>query len=123
MENSNTIKIENVLKKIRETRKSKGLSHESMAYELNMSPSAYNKLERCETTLSLIRFFKITQILHIPISDALEIKTGDVFNQDLKDNAIGKVETLYQENKEVYEKLIAAKDEQIALLKSIIERK
>lgn len=63
------------------------------------------------------------KILQIPLADALDIKTGDILNQDLKDNAIGKVETLYQENKEVYEKLIASKDEQIALLKSIIERK
>jgi len=33
------------------------------------------------------------------------------------------IENLYQENREVYEKLIAAKDEQIALLKSLLEKK
>jgi hypothetical protein len=32
-----------------------------------------------------------------------------------------KVETLYQENREVYEKLIATKDEQIVLLKEMLE--
>ena len=112
-----------ILKKIREARKNKGLSHESMAFELDMSPSAYNKLERCETTLSLERFFKIIEILNIPLTDAFDIKTGDTLNQDLKDQAIGKVEHLYQENKEVYEKLIAAKDEQINLLKELLASK
>lgn len=57
MEKNNEVKIEHILKKIRDIRKLKGLSHESMAFELDMSPSAYNKLERCETTLSLERFF------------------------------------------------------------------
>ena len=111
-----------ILKKIREARKNKGLSHESMAFELDMSPSAYNKLERCETTLSLERFFKIIEILNIPLTDAFDIKTGDNI-QDIKDQAIGKVEHLYQENKEVYEKLIAAKDEQINLLKELLASK
>ena len=111
-----------ILKKIREARKNKGLSHESMAFELDMSPSAYNKLERCETTLSLERFFKIIEILNIPLTDAFDIKTGDNIH-DIKDQAIGKVEHLYQENKEVYEKLIAAKDEQINLLKELLASK
>ena len=37
-----------ILKKIREIRKIKGFSHENMAFELNMSASSYNKLERSE---------------------------------------------------------------------------
>lgn len=66
-----------------------------MVFELDMSPSAYNKLEHSATTLSLERFLKITKILNNPLSNAFDIKTGDII-QDLKDNAIGKVETLYQ---------------------------
>jgi ribosome-binding protein aMBF1 (putative translation factor) len=57
--------IEKILKKIKDTRKLKGLSHENMAVELNISPSAYNKLERRETTLSLERLLKIKQILDL----------------------------------------------------------
>lgn len=120
MESPHTLKVEKILKKIREVRKNEGLSHESMALELDMSPSAYNKLEQNVTNLSLERFLKIIEILKMPITEAFDIKTGDVLNQDLKDHAIGKVQTLHQENKEVYEKLIASKDEQIELLKSII---
>jgi len=123
MDNIEISKVEKILKKIREARKSHGLSHENMAIELDMSPSAYNKLEQNVTTLSLLRFLKIIEILKIPLTDAFDIKTGDILHQDLKDHSIGKVETLHQENKDVYEKLISAKDEQIDLLKSLIAKK
>ncbi len=122
MEDYTTKKMEIILKKIRETRKLKGFSHENMAIELDISPSAYNKLERRETALSLERFLKISEILNLSLVEILDLKTGDTLHQDLKDNSIGKVETLYQENKEVNEKLIIAKDEQIALLKTMLER-
>lgn len=122
MESKNTDYIQRILKKVKDTRRIKGFSNENMAYELNISSSAYNKLERSETTLTLERLLQIKDILDISLTDLLEIKTGDVLHQNINDNAIGKVETLYQENKEVYEKLIASKDEQIALLKSILER-
>lgn len=123
MDNMEISKVEKILKKIREARKNHGLSHENMAIELDMSPSAYNKLEQNVTTLSLLRFLKIIEILKIPLTDAFDIKTGDILHQDLKDHSIGKVETLHQENKDVYEKLISAKDEQIDLLKSLIAKK
>jgi len=46
------------------------------------------------------------------------------FNQTNNSGSIGYVvETLIQDNKEVYEKLITSKDEQIALLKSLLQRK
>jgi len=121
MENLHTAKVEKILKKIREVRKNAGLSHESMAVELDMSPSAYNKLEQNVTNLSLERFLRIIEILRMPITDAFDIKTGDILHQDLKDHAIGKVETLYQENKEVYEKLLQSKEAQIELLQSIVQ--
>ena len=123
MENKNSAYIYRILKRIRETRKIKGLSNENMAFELDISPSAYNKLERRETMLTLDRLLYIRDILDISLTDLLEIKTGDILHQDLKDNSIGKVETLHQENKEVYEKLIASKDDQIAMLKSLLDKK
>jgi transcriptional regulator with XRE-family HTH domain len=126
MENLNkeiVVSVEKVLKKIREIRKAKGFSHENMASELDMSPSAYNKLERSETTLSLERLLKIKEILDLAYSDLFDIKTGDTFNQDLKDNAIGYVKHLYQENKEITEKLIQKQETEIAFLKELLNKK
>jgi transcriptional regulator with XRE-family HTH domain len=123
MEEKTATNIKKVLKMIRDVRKNKGLTHENMAYELNMSPSAYNKLERSETTLSLERLLKIKDILDLPLSDLFELKTYYTFNQDLKDNAIGNVQNLYQENKEINEKLIQTLQEEIVFLRELFKEK
>src|SRR5690606_4403219 len=132
MNGNYTEKVEKVLRRIRESRKLKGFSHENMASMLDMSVSAYNKLERNETTLSFERLLCITDALETPLSEILDIKTGYTLHQDLRDNSIGKVETkaLYQESKdktekieELYKALLKEKDETIAVLKNIIESK
>jgi len=49
-----------------------------------------------------------------------------VFQQTNHDSATGyqqKIENFYQENKEVYEKLLQSKEEQIALLKKMTEKR
>jgi hypothetical protein len=51
---------------------------------------------------------------------------SQVVNQNNYEGSVGigyVVEHLHQENKEVYEKLIAAKDEQIAFLKDLLAKK
>ena len=125
MENFSEIEeVEKVISKIRESRKEKGYSHEVMAVELGISPSAYNKIERMESKLTLERFLQIKKILEKDYSDFFDIKTDRVFNQNISDQqqAFGNVEHFYQDNKEVFEKLIQAKDEQIFLLKSLLQK-
>ena len=130
MDKSYTEKIDKVLKRIRENRKTKGYSHDYMAAMLDISPSAYNKLERNETNLSLERLLVITDILELPITEVLDIKTGDTYNQGLKDNSIGRVETLNQDNKDktekiehLYQQLLKEKDETIKMLKELVTKK
>jgi len=117
--------VSKIVNKIRDIRRQKGYSNEVMAMDLGMSTSAYNKLERMETSISLEKFIKIIEILNVPYSEFFDLTVKSVYQQDLKDNSIGhyEVQTLYQENREVYEKLVVAKDEQITLLKSLLERK
>jgi len=123
MENNSKDTVEKIVKKIREVRKQKGYSNEAMAIDLDMSTSAYNKLERLETALTLERFLRIRDILNIPYSDFFEY-SGNNYQQDLKDSSIGhyQVQNLYQENRDVFEKLLQSKDEQIILLKDLLER-
>lgn len=113
-----------VLDNIKEIRKEKGISHEAMAVNLGISQTAYTKLENKETKLTVDRLYKIAEILEVKIEDLLKLQENKVYNQDLKDYSIGhqQVENLYQENKDVYEKLLQSKDEQIALLKSLIDK-
>ena len=116
-----------VIENIRSIRKNKGISHEAMAVNLGISQTAYTKIERRETKLTIDRLQKIAEILEVQLGDLLEVEPQS-FHQEIHNNtgtAIThqKVETLYQENREVYEKLLAAKDEQIALLKKMLEMK
>ena len=117
--------MEKIINKIREIRKDRGYSHEYMAHLLDISQVAYSKIEKNETKLTIERLFKIAEILEARIEDILDIKADKVYKQDLKDNSIGhqEIQNMYQDNKEVYEKLIASKDEQIALLKSLLDKK
>jgi len=117
-----------VIENIRNIRKHKGYSHEAMAAGLEISQAAYTKIERRETKLTVDRLQKIAEILDVKLGDLLEVEPQS-FHQEIHNNksvtAIShqKVETLYAENREVYEKLLAAKDEQIALLKEMLGKK
>jgi hypothetical protein len=71
---------------------------------------------------------KIAEILDEDLANILEIGQKNVFNNQTNQGN-GYVETvnndfkeLIQENKDVFEKLIASKNEQIALLKSMLRK-
>jgi len=123
-------KVESVRQKIATLRSNKGYTFENMAHELNITPSAYSKIETGKTKLSMSRLFDIAEIFKEPVSNFLGTE-GNVFNQTNTENASGssqvqyqqKIENFYQENKEVYEKLIASKDEQIEFLKGLLGKK
>lgn len=114
--------MENIINRIKEIRKAKGISHEAMAFDLGISQVAYSKIEKNETKLTLERLYKIAEILDSKISDILGLETHKVYQQEFKDNSQNyqEIQHLHQENKEVYERLIQAKDEQIELLKEQI---
>ena len=114
--------MEKVINKIKEIRKDKGYSHEYMAHLLDISQVAYSKIEKNETKLTVEPLFKIAEILEAKIEEVLDIKEDRMYKKNLKDNSIDhqEIQNMYHDNKEVYEKLIASKDEQIALLKSYI---
>lgn len=116
-------KIENIIKKISTIRAKKGYTYENLAHELSISASAYRKIENGETKLTVERLFQIAEILDSPLTDLLEIG-NDVFQQTNNENATGyqqKIENFYQENKEIYEKLLKSKDDQIAFLKDMLD--
>lgn len=114
------MEISKIIEKIIKCRKNKGLSYENMAFDLGISPVAYRKIETSETKLSVERLFKIAEILESPFTDFLDLEK-DILNQHNHENVYPqKIDNFYQENKEVYEKLIAAKDQQIELLTKLL---
>ena len=125
MDNVNTKEqVAKIIGKIKELRKQKGYSNEVMAVDLEMSTSAYNKLERMESALSLERFIKIREILEVPYSDFFEMEKGNVYKQDLKDNSVGinhyEIQNMYQDNRETTQKLIQTLEGEIEHMKEEI---
>ena len=116
------MEIENVINKIVQGRLRKGYSYENMAEELHLSAPAYRKLEIGETKLSVERLFQISVILEMPLTELLDIDNKCVM-QNSYHNVVyqQKIERFYQENKEITEQLIRAKDELILQLQKEVE--
>ncbi len=111
-----------IAKNIKKYRELKGFSQEYMAHQLSVNQSTYAKMENSSTKITIDKLFSVAKLLETDVSEILDLKNQTIYNQDLKDNSVGhqQVENLYQENKEVYQELLKAKDEQIALLKEQI---
>ena len=116
--------MEKIIKKIAEIRSKKGFSYENMAHDLDLSTSAYRKIETGETKLTVERLVDISKILETPLNDLLDTDSQKNFNQENKDNASGfqgfDYKTYY-EYSEVSKKLIEVYEQQIKDLKAEIE--
>jgi transcriptional regulator with XRE-family HTH domain len=117
--------MESVIDRIKEVRKRKGISHEAMAFNLGISQVAYTKLEKNETKLTIDRLYKIAEVLEIKVNELLEDSTNvsqNIYNnKDFTAIAHQQVENLYQNQMGVYESLVQSKEEQIELLKKMLE--
>ena len=106
--------MENVLEKIKEYRKKKGFTYESMAHELNTSPAAYRKIETNQTKLTVERLQQIATILEAKITDLLDLKAETEFKQTNNENSTGyqqQIENYFQENKEKREEIKKEEEE------------
>ena len=115
-----------IVRKVKHLRKERGFSQPEMAELLHVDKSVYARLESGKTCSwvkhfeDLLNIFKITpQKFFEDIGSEAIINNN---NGSLDSNNIT-VQNPHQKNREIYEKLIAAKDEQIALLKNLLETK
>ena len=113
------MEIAQVIERIVQGRNKKGYTYENMAVELDLTTAAYRKIETGETKLTLERLFKISDILGVPVGELLAIEKS--VNQQVNNGNCNvynqKIDHFYQENREITEQLIKAKDELIAQLK------
>ena len=114
--------VEKVINKIVQERTRKGYSYENMAEELSLSVPAYRKLEIGETKLSVERLSQISMILEVPVEELLELNGERMVQNNYHNDAVyqQKIEHFYQENKEITEQLIKAKDELIRVKDTFI---
>ena len=109
---------------IRKIRESKGFSQEYMANILDISQASYARLENEDTKVTVDRLYKIAEVLETSIIDFFDADRMVIQNQTNNDGSFGNgyIQNLTIENKEIYEKLLKSKDEQIAILTKIIEK-
>ena len=121
-----------ISKNIRKYREMKGYSQEYMAHELQINQASYAKIENSSTKLTVERLFTISNLLETDVSELLDLKKQTIYNQDLRESAVGhqQVQYLYQDNKDItaklldqYETRLKEKDEQMALLKKLLQER
>lgn len=118
--------MENIIEKLAVARSKKGYSYENVAKELDLSTSAYRKIETGETKLTVERLKQLAEVLETPIEDFLEIDAQKNFNQEIKEQSTGNQgfnndNRVYNENSELSKKLIAMYEDQIKDLKNQVE--
>lgn len=118
--------MEKIIKKITEVRNRKGLSYENMAHDLDLSVSAYRKIETGETKLTVERLVDISKILETPLDEFLDADSQKNFKQENKDNSNGfqgfnTDNRVYHENMKISKKLIEVYEKQIEELKKELE--
>lgn len=116
-------------KKIKQLRAAKEYNQPEMADKLGMSLKAYQNFENGITKLDFDRLKSVAQILDVDVEDLINAEDSGVFIAEIKNNSVGyngSSVTIHnpesQNEKEMFEKIIAAKDEQIKALTSINEK-
>ncbi len=107
---------------IRKVRESKGFSQEYMANVLDISQASYARLENEDTKVTVDRLQKIAEILETSIIDFFDADKITIQNQNNYDHSYGLIQNMTVESKEVYERLLQSKDDQITLLKKLIDK-
>lgn len=117
------MEMQKIIEKIAQHRNKKGYTYENMADELELTPAAYRKIETGETKLTVERLFKISVILETPIDEFLEFDKNSFVQYNYGNDSVfsSRIEHFYQENKEITEQLIQAKDDLIAQLQKEID--
>ncbi|SDR09815.1 Helix-turn-helix domain-containing protein [Chryseobacterium soldanellicola] len=119
-------------KRIRNFREAKGFSQEDLAERLKISRSAYQRLENGETNSWINHIESICDTLEVTVDELL--KTEESFvqvnnNNNESSNSSGVIQNqtinyiLSDKLIEQYEERLKQKDEEIAFLKSLIEKK
>jgi len=114
---------------IRKLREKKGFSQEFIAEKLGINQSTYGKLERDMSNITLDRLYKIADVLEEDVTALLDIGKKNIFNNQTNQGN-GYVETINNDHKAmieelklIYDKMLGIKDEQIILLKSLLEKR
>jgi transcriptional regulator with XRE-family HTH domain len=113
----------NVGENIKRIREIKRLTQEGVAKSLGMSVTAYGNIERGDADLNFKKLAEIAEALEV---DEMEIVNygNEVYNQTLNDHSTVNIRATnnYSLDKDILEKLIKDKDEEIAFLREQLRK-
>jgi transcriptional regulator with XRE-family HTH domain len=105
--------------KIKKLRELRSLSVKEMADKLGMSISGYHKIERDEVDVNSEKIAKFAEIFEVKPTEILEFdQKGVTVNNN--NNQFAAYNINFQSEKELYEKILITKDNQITQLESEI---
>ncbi len=101
--------------RIKHIREGRNYTQQFLASKLNISQKAYSKIEAGEIRLTVENLLKIAEVLETSINNILETDGSAVYNNFSTHNGEGIVihKTGTEKLHELYEKIIASKDEEI----------
>jgi len=99
----------------------KGLSQTQIADRLNITRTAYQKLESGESCSWSKYLNKLMSVLETTPKDFFSDIGRQIFNQTNYDGSIGYVDSLYQENKETTQKLVSNLENEVNHLREEIQ--
>ena len=107
--------------KIKFLREDRKITQDFIANKLGISQTAYSKIENNQTQLTIERLKEIAQILEVSEIDLINGSPINQFNVEKIEKNFAYINTFMETQKDVYERLIVEKDEQIKQLKDMIE--
>lgn len=109
--------------KIRMIRELRGISQENIAHELGIAQNTYSKIESNQTKLTTEMLAKIADVLEVSPMDIMTQQPAIINFQPNQgtQQAFGHVDTFVSTQKELFEKLLEAKDAEIERLQKLVE--
>jgi transcriptional regulator with XRE-family HTH domain len=114
--------LKSIGNKLRVLRTEKGLTQESLAAEIGMSASAFAKIERGESDLSISKIEKIAKQFDLTLIELLTLSTSNYINFKNHQGIIGQNITNTYVNSDATKETIQQLVSEVAGLKEEIER-
>lgn len=119
----------NYYDKLRKLREFRNYTQEYVAEQLNISQRAYSSIENGKTQLTVDRLVEICKLLNVSVGEVLEIENQNIYNNSFNNNAENNYGNLifkkddFEEQRNLYERIIEIKNNEITFLKDLLEKK
>lgn len=114
-----------VAERIKTFREKKNYTQTYLAQQLGISQKAYSKIENGDTKLTVDHLMKISEVLEVSPNELFNSDSFSIYNNYHTHNGEGIVINKHTSEKiiELYDQLLKAKDDEIELLKRLLDTK